>query len=280
MRRSYSQAHLMGECGEKYRLERIVKAPQRPAVWFAGGKAFHDTTEWFDRISFRADTTVVQASRRKLADVWAEKFGEHVEAMRQQEPDEKFWRTAGRPTKDKPNGEDVEWWREHGLQMTLAYPDAMSATGLRTWALPDGKPAIEVPILVNLGGVEVVQYIDRIWEADWELDWPRLIIGDLKTGSSEPPFPIQLAQYALGAQKAFGDVYQWGAYYMARPAQLTEFKPLSSWTEQVIGRQFAAVDKADREGIYLPNIGRHCLSCGVKRWCVYTGGQEYVPVAA
>jgi putative RecB family exonuclease len=275
-RRSYSARTSYSECGERFRLERVVRVPQRPAVWFAAGRAFHDTTEWYDRENFRADPAIVDASRRKLADVWAAKFGDHVEEMRGQEPDERFWRTAGRKTTEKPNGEDVTWWRENGPAMVAAYPDGMWSS-LRLWSLPDGKPAIEVPILTSFGGVPVIQYIDRIGE---EEETGALVVVDLKTGSTEPPFPVQLAEYAQGATFAFGRPIYWGAYYSARKGKLGEYQPLSAWTPEVLGEMYQQFDRAERSGLYLANVGRHCKTCGVRRWCRATGGQEYTAEAA
>lgn len=47
---SYSQFTTWLECGEKYRLTRIVQVPEDPAWFFAGGHAVHAATEAIDKI--------------------------------------------------------------------------------------------------------------------------------------------------------------------------------------------------------------------------------------
>jgi hypothetical protein len=49
---SYSQFSTYVECGEKYRLTRIVGIQEDPAYWFAGGTAVHTATEAVDHALF------------------------------------------------------------------------------------------------------------------------------------------------------------------------------------------------------------------------------------
>lgn len=43
--RSHSQLGQYAKCSEAFRLQRIVRAPSRPAWWFPGGTAVHATIE-------------------------------------------------------------------------------------------------------------------------------------------------------------------------------------------------------------------------------------------
>lgn len=38
---SFSAFNTLTECGEKYRITRLLKVDEGPTFWFAGGTAFH-----------------------------------------------------------------------------------------------------------------------------------------------------------------------------------------------------------------------------------------------
>lgn len=273
-KRSYSQLSSFTSCSYAYYLERVVKAPRPQAVWFAGGRAFHSTTEWLDRAMFAGETYSVEAGRQKLAAVWSDEFDKQVDELRSNEPDETKWRTAGRSTDKKPHGENVDWWRTNGLDMVYAYEGWRQAAEWQLWTLPDGKPGIEIPLLVSMHGVPVVAYVDRVFK-DPHLNC--LSVVDLKTGTRKPVFPLQLAVYAAELQAVFGEPFTWGAYYMARSGEVTDPYPLHGYTPELIGKMFENMDEAERRGLYLPNLGQHCYTCLVKAHCPAAGGQEYVP---
>ena len=46
--KSYSSFTSWLSCGKAWQLSRIVKVPERPAFWFAGGKAVHTASEVYD----------------------------------------------------------------------------------------------------------------------------------------------------------------------------------------------------------------------------------------
>lgn len=39
-------------CGKYWQLKRLLKLPERPAYWNAGGRAVHQATEAYDRALF------------------------------------------------------------------------------------------------------------------------------------------------------------------------------------------------------------------------------------
>lgn len=277
-RRSYSQLSGFSECSYRFYLQRVLKVPAVQAVWFPGGTAFHASTEVLDRLTFSGETTFGQLSRQKLDDVWSEEFDRAVDEVRAKEPDVTRWRTAGRPSADKPNGEDLDWWRSAGRNMLSGYVAWwVTEPPWKLWALPDGKPALEVPLLVNFGKVPVVGYVDQILRST---DTGRLLIVDKKTGSMKPTNPLQLAGYNVELQAVFGQTFGWGSYFMAREAKLTEPEPLSHWDAAMLTQLYERMDAAERQGLYLPNLGRHCSGCLARKWCPPAGGQEYVEEAA
>jgi len=160
--RSFSQLNQYAECGEQFRLERRVKVPRRAAVWFPAGTAFHSTCDDID-LGIHGDAPLDEAERITR---WHSNFSAQLDELREQDPDLKNWRTAGRKTKEKPNGEDVEWWAREGEKFVHAYAAwrESSAGKLRLWELPDGSPAIEVEIVVRIGGAPVRMFVDRVFE--------------------------------------------------------------------------------------------------------------------
>lgn len=45
---SYSAFSTLTQCGELYRLTRIEKVEEPPAIWFAGGSGFHSGCDAID----------------------------------------------------------------------------------------------------------------------------------------------------------------------------------------------------------------------------------------
>jgi putative RecB family exonuclease len=275
--RSYSQLTSFAECSYRYYLTRRRKVPTQQAVWFPAGTAFHKATERLDRDMFAGDTGLVRTGRQKLGHIWSDEFDRAVEDAREKEPDVSKWRTAGRPTADKPNGEDVDWWRTAGLNMVLGYADWWATNPpWRVWALPDGQPALETPLRMSFDGTIVVAYVDQILESTSD---GRLLVVDKKTGRVKPYPPLQLATYSVELEAVFAQPFGWGSYFMARDGKLTEPEPLSHWSKEMLTEMFTRMDRAESQGLYLPNLGRHCSGCLVRQWCPPAGGQEYQEAA-
>lgn len=276
-RRSYSQLTSFTECSYRYYLTRVRKVPAAQAVWFPGGRAYHSTTEWLDRQIFAGDTDLVRTGRQKLGQVWSDEFGKAVEEARQQEPDVSKWRTAGRPTVDKPNGEDVDWWWTAGAAMVQGYADWWAAgPPWRVWELPDGEPALETPVLVEFDGVPVVGYVDQILESK---DTGRLLVVDKKTGKRKPLFPLQLATYSVELEAIFAQPFGWGAYFMARDGKLTEPESLGRFSPALLAEMYGRMNAAEEQGLYIANLGQHCSGCLVRQWCPPAGGREFEEAA-
>lgn len=47
---SYSALTTYIDCGYLYYLGRLLEIPEQPAVWSAGGSAFHEATEAWDKM--------------------------------------------------------------------------------------------------------------------------------------------------------------------------------------------------------------------------------------
>lgn len=274
--RSHSQLNDYLHCSHAYYLKRMRKVQEAPSVWLAGGKAFHSATEMFDEhveagVGF---TALVQENDPILdvdqwRDVFDDCYGHELDAIRETDPDESTWRAAGRKTKDKPNGEDVAWWRLAGRDMIARYINwRISTHDVLVMATVKGRPGIEVEVTTPIGGVPMRGYVDRVMV---DASGNHIVI-DLKSGSRTPVSLMQLALYSVQLEALMGVPVSWGAYYDARKGTLGEPADLTRFTPQNLGAVYKNLDRAVDSGIFLPRIDSHCNACSVRRACVYQGG--------
>lgn len=178
------------------------------------------------------------------------------------------WRASGRASKKWPNKEDATWWLTEGpamLEQWHAWWTQAQADGFKVWTTPTGLPAVELSVNVNLGGQMMRGYIDAIL-VDPEGD---LVAVDWKSGSYEPPAPIQLGAYKVAVEKTFKGVeVKYGAYYMARKGDLSNIYDLSIYNENLLGRWLKGVAKMQELGIFIPHPSNLCGGCAVRPYCV------------
>lgn len=276
--RSWSQLSSFTRCGEAFRLERVVRVPVAPAVWFAAGTAYHKACEDFDRsASVYGVAAAAEGIGSGVADgLWGPVFNLLLDAelneMRAKEPDETKWRTAGRKTKDKPNGEDVAWWRANGPGMVEKYIDwrVANADVYEILILPNGEPALETEMTVMLGDVAVKNLPDMVLV---DRNTGATIVVDRKTGARVPDDDGQLGTCKLALEQTFGIPIWYGAYFMAKTGELTEPKPLDQFEDGALIERYKRMDAAEKAGVYLPVISNLCRSCGVRDFCVFAGGK-------
>lgn len=255
---SYSGLTTWLDCGEKYRLQRIVGINEDPAYYLAGGTAVHTATEAYDNAiltgSMHADAVATAVH------VFTESF--------QQQLDERpngTWRAAGRKTAAWPNGEDRAWWLANGITQVSAYCDwrRQHAGRLDLWATESGVNAVELPVdPVFPGDIPLKGYIDRVFTSGDDL-----IVVDLKTGSREPASALQLGFYAVALEKQYGVRPKWGAYFMTRKGELGQLIDLTHYTESMLAYQLRQFVKAVTSGIFVPHVSMLCSGCGVKDAC-------------
>lgn len=273
--RSHSQLNNYLHCGHAYYLTKIRRLAERPSVWLPGGKAFHTATEQFDLATW-TDTCADDWDVEPWLNVLDEAFDVELAELRESEPDETRWRTAGRKTKEKPNGEDVTWWREAGRGFVRDYITwrTNSISLLEIAVTPDGGPAIELEVTLTLGGVPMRGYVDRVLR---DRDTGGLLVVDLKTGSRTPDSPLQLALYSVQLEPVLGEPVVWGAFYDARKGVLADPINLRQWNTDNLGSIYSMLDKGIQAGVFLPNISSMCRSCGIREHCIYTGGRDPGP---
>lgn len=259
---SHSSVESFIRCGESWRLARIERVPSEPSWALIAGSAIHAVTEHLDLLDFDID------------DNGPSTFMEGVEVMLAEQKergwDEKDIRTTGRKSKDWPNARDRTYWEYHGQGHVNRWRNFLRS-GMDI-AIVNGQPAVEVEFLVELEGedgerVPLKGFVDRI------LDSPMYGLGlvDLKTGASLPESDSQLREYVMALHMLDGIEISWSAYYATdeKHAGLTEPVDLRKRSPEQIQRPILMAWKAIKNGIYLPNVGRHCSSCFTRSHCQY-----------
>lgn len=264
--RSVSQLTTYTQCGEAYRLERVARAPQRPAAWFMHGSAFHHAIEEYE-LSNR-EMTVEQVTQAGYL-----YYDEAIAEALEEEPDYNNWMTGGH----RKGETDIELRREKVAEQVgiyIQYAEA-HADEWRIYPIgPRGK-AVELELNMSFGGVTVKGFIDQVRE----YRDGRLMPVDLKSGTKEPVSGFQLAVYAQAINEYVGVLPTSGAFFMPKLKQNGSlvgdvYRDLSPWDRPTIDRMFSDFDKAERAGIYIPSPGDMCRVCGVAESCSIMGTPE------
>jgi len=266
--RSWSQVHTYQSCPKQYQLSRVLRAPETPAWYLAGGSALHTVIE---QINHRAHNGEPLGGD-SLSDEWDKALDEQVARLVEETgvPTEE-WRAGGRATKDKPNKEDGVWWRHDGYHQLIAYIGWIMqayADGVVIYADQAG-PWIERGVNVTIGNVPVKMFLDLVVV----LPGGELMVIDHKSGS-RLPLPGQLRLYAYGMAAAGHPRPSLGAYYMTRKAELSAPWSLPDTYDPVLDDLFSNVDASIRAEIFPPHLGSHCGACGVAKFCAAYGGAE------
>lgn len=246
-------------CGWNFYLTRVQSVPENPSYWLVGGKSLHTATEIYDALpslDSPFDPTAVFTAE------WERNYKEANNGMP--------FRAGGRATKAYPNKEDAQWWLDHGPKMVDFWMQFRQDSGYTLYTTPDGKPAIETELLMEVGDVQMRGFLDRLMVSpDGELT-----IIDIKTSSQEPKANTQLGTYATLVEKAFGVRPTKGAYWMARTGELTTPIDLSHYTEARLATQVKSFKLAVENNIFIPNPGFLCGTCSVNQACYAVNGSK------
>lgn len=253
---SHSAMSTWLNCGWSFYLTRIQKVPENPSYWLVGGKSLHEATEIYDTNPDGFDPTAVFAAR------WEENYRLADNGMP--------FRAGGRATKAYPNKEDAQWWLDNGPKMVDFWIQFRQDSGYQPYLLSGGEAAIETELNVEIGGVLMKGFLDRLMVSpDGEL-----VVVDLKTSSKPPVTYTQLGTYAIMCEKAMGIRPVKGAYFMARTGELTEPVNLSHYTERRLASQVKGFKTAVDNNIFIPQPGFMCGTCSVNHACYAVKGSE------
>ena len=229
--------------------------------------AYHEATEAVDLALFTSgECTEAQATK-----FWYDCWDVQVSKGMHKEPDVTKWRKGGRASKAMPNREDTDVWVVKGLEMVLGYLAYRKASDWLMWTLPDDSPAIEVLVRMDLDGVEVMGFIDRIHITPTG----ELVVRDLKTGR-KPDSHLQLGTYAAMLESTFDVRPRWGDYFLGRDCRPTGPVNLDPYTREYLTTEYGKIHQMRKLGLYLVNEGSHCISCGVRDACRLKGQPEVI----
>ena len=153
-----------------------------------------------------------------LAEKWLDIFNESVKVVEEQSgiPSSE-WKTSGRKTIARPDGEDLAFWQSDGLKQVEAYQKWYAQSGWKIATMPDGRPGIEWDASVHFGGTPVRFVVDVIYQVGEDL-----VIVDFKTGARTPFGMIQAGLYASGIERMYNIRPKFGAFFMTRQGQLDD----------------------------------------------------------
>ena len=246
---SYSSAQDILGCGLRYWLKKVKGYAEHPAMWSVGGVAVHKATELYD-LGVMTDGTEC------FWEAWTPTLAEFEEATSVPVED---WRYS--------RNQDADWWIAHGPAMVQSWIDWRQASGwtLLNTASTGFADAIELPLNVDVGGVPLKGFIDRVFVDDAGA----VVIMDLKTGSRKPDSALQLGWYRVGLKEQYGIDADWGAYFMPRkkPGDRVAIESVAKYDLEYISRMTAGFKAQVESGIYLPNVSSWCGSCGMRKNC-------------
>jgi hypothetical protein len=258
---SHSGYQDYAECGWKYKLKRVDHVPQRPYLAGPAGTAFHAWTDGHDREFMRGEGL----DETYWPDYFELALTEEEENTGVSRED---FTVSGRPTKDKPDKENLAYWRDvlgpelcrkyvvyrENSDNTIAQDLPQDANGNTT--------GIEYELSYSIGQVKIKAYVDRV---EYDIDGNVIAI-DTKTWSRKR-ITAQLPGYVIGLQKA-GIPAVGGAYYEARKGALSPVQ-FFAWTETTLAYLYEQAATAEAQGLYIPRVSDDCGWCSVRDHCQF-----------
>lgn len=206
-----------------------------------------------------------------LTEKWLEVFNDAVkETEERSNIPSSEWKTAGRKTAARPDGEDLSFWQSDGLKQVEAYQKWYDSSGWKIATMPDGRPGIEWAADVSFGGTPVRMIVDAIYQVGEDL-----VIVDYKTGSRTPFGAVQAGLYASGIERSYGIRPKWGSFFMTRKGELDELLDLSPLSMEYFDYVFGAMNHSTMNGWFPPSVGDSCRMCSFTAQCPAFGGTDF-----
>lgn len=271
-------------CPASYFFERVLGKPSIPGWAQVGGSALHAASEDWDHQYLKGeiveDPSALQGMFEMSLDIEIRKTEEKTPYPKAE------WHRSGRQglqftPSGGPNKKDEAWWRRRGPEMLASWASWRLTSGWEIADIPapdDQKeeaaywgtnPGIEVEFNVDLAGIPVRGFIDRVFEKDGEF-----LVVDLKSGR-EPDSSAQLGTYREGLLRQYGLDARWGCYWLGETGLSTSFVDLAAkWPTARVERRFAAARRRQLAGEFDPRPSNLCGSCGVREYCAEFGGSK------
>jgi putative RecB family exonuclease len=260
---SHSQVETLLRCGKSYELSRLLNAPKQPTVWSPAGTALHEVAD-----------LIARGDAGDIYTTWVRVFDEHVTRQATEtQSDPQFWRKAGRVTKDKPEKEDVNWWRGEGSRQLIMYKNWLDSSGYKVAKLSDGTLLSEHETTTRFGNIEVRGFCDVVLKAP---DGSHIVM-DLKSGTRVPDKLTQLGLYRVALQQNHPDdrlKINTGCFFMTRKGEPTEPVDLSKYTTDYFTSIFSMAESIREAKAFVPAPGDACRICDVSDACYTVGGTD------
>lgn len=263
---SYSTVSGWRDCGMRTKLQKVYQVEQRPGLAALGGNAVHTASELWDLGHY------AQQVPPTAAELFTHAWDQEVEKRREQSPSyavDDYIKT-GRAGKEYGGKRNLDWWMDNGPGMVQAWIDWREAEGWHLWETPDGVPAIELELNVELEpGMVMKMFLDRVFVTRAG----QIVVVDLKTGRT-PETGEQLGLYACGMEIEYGQMFRpdFGYYWTPDKGHgspiLLERYTIDYMAD--IARQAASGINA---GVFLAKPANNCANwCGVAKFCPAVGG--------
>lgn len=258
--RSFSQWSQYSQCAYAYQLARLDKAWQRPAAWFPMGTAVHAGAEAYER----SGRTLTDP---ELVDVFTTSYWSEIDEYLEVCPNTDYWFASG-PYKGP---EDIQrrflLGQEHVIRYKAWYDKHPEE---KVWVLPDGRPGIEIPFLIDLGGIPVRGVIDFITWIQGKWLGPR----DNKSGNRAGELR-QIKLYGQVLEDYYAHIGQpvevkYGDFFKTKTGKPTVKYDLTTLTRDDLVVDYQTLDAGVRAGDFPPNPSAdNCWSCTVRDSCSY-----------
>lgn len=243
---SHSALNNYLRCGKAYELGKLG-VQEKPAWWLIGGSAVHKATEWIDKGIWDGSPE----------DAFYEAFDSEIFDAEDIEPDQDLWRKAGFGAR----AQGYEHWMERGPRY------------VRQWDDHDFRFVhVELDVSTTLpSGIKIKAYVDRVarmWADEFS-------IYDLKTGSTRPDSDQQLGIYKVLTELKLGQPVTRASNYMFKDDEFYEMD-VSNWTLDTVDEIAKEWYSGISSGVFLPNRGKQCGTCGVAEACYLQSGDNDV----
>jgi hypothetical protein len=246
---SHSAINNYLRCGKAYELAKLGVA-EVPAWWLLGGSAVHKATEWWDKGEW--DDAPEMA--------FYQAFNDEIFDAVDREPDQEKWRKAGYGAR----AQGYEHWMKQGPLYVKQWTE--SGYG---WPM-----FVELDVSTTLpSGIKIRAYIDRVYKRhDRHFE-----IVDLKTGSTRPDSDQQLGIYKVLFEEWLElpadsiHVYN----YMFKDDEFYSMD-VSNWNIHTLDKMVTEWYSGLESGVFLPNRGKQCGTCGLSAACFLASGDTEV----
>ena len=261
---SYSTIDGFRFCGQRTLLQKVLRKEQRPGLAGMGGNAVHEATAVFDKD---------EQGEFSVEEIFLQCWNDQVAERKEQSPSYELedYIITGKAAAKYDGKRNVDWWLDNGPLMVQRWLDWREDHSWRTWETPEGVPAVEIEIRIELPTVgPVLMYLDRVMVTPVG----QITVVDIKTGRL-PETAEQLGFYATGLQLKYGEMFRpdWGYYWDAQKGTHGSPLDLSMYTVEYLDHVAAQMVAGANAGAFLakPQMGCHRW-CGVSKFCSAVGG--------